>query len=284
MPLHRLLASLRVLAGRQALRNEDARDGAAGDRSVVGRDELESLIARSVAAGELRAPPLEMLRRVLFLADTTAGDVMTPRIEVLGIREHTPLDEVAAYILETGHSRYPVYREAMDNVIGVVLARDVWRAQVEGGAPLEALTREPLYVPDTKAVDALLREMQRDQTHMAVVVDEFGGTAGIVTIEDIIEEIVGEIADELDDAPAEFRSEHGEIVFPGSVAIAELNERFALELPDEDFTTVGGFVMGRLGRMAHAGDLVGIRGGRLRVVEVKKRRVECLALELDPPQ
>jgi CBS domain containing-hemolysin-like protein len=283
MPIHRLLASLRVLTGRQALRNEAAASDAALDRVVVGRDELEALIARSVAEGELRAPPLEMLRRVLFLAETTAGEVMTPRTEILGLREHTPLDEATAYILETGHSRYPVYRDALDNVVGIVLARDVWRAQVEGGATLDAITREPLYVPDSKPVDALLREMQREQTHIAVVVDEFGGTAGIVTIEDIIEEIVGEIADELDDAPPEFRSEGGDIIFPGSVAIAALNERFALELPEQDFTTVGGFVMGRLGRMAHAGDLVAIRGGRLRVIDVRKRRVERLALELDPP-
>jgi putative hemolysin len=283
MPLPRLLASLRALVrGDNAPAPADEAEPADGGR-LASLDELEQVVLRAVAGLDAAAPPVDMLRRVLHLAGTTAAEVMTPRTEILGIRENSSLDEVAAYILETGHSRYPVYRDAIDNVTGVVLARDVWRAQVEGGAALAAITREPLYVPDTKAVDALLREMQREQTHMAIVVDEFGGTAGIVTIEDVIEEIVGEIADELDDAPAEFElGEAGEVLFSGSVAIAELNERFGLDLPDADFNTVGGFVLGRLGRMAHAGDAVAIRGGRLRVLAVRKRRVERLALDVQP--
>jgi putative hemolysin len=296
MAMPRLFASLRALTGR-------ARDGTAASRTepsggavgesaahddtgnnglAVRPEELEALITRTLERDQLRAPPIEMLRRVLYLAETTAAEVMTPRTEVLGIREHTSLDEAAAWVLETGHSRYPVFRNAMDQVIGVVLARDVWRAQVEGAPSLAHITRPPLFVPDTKPLDALLREMQREQTHMAIVVDEFGGTAGIVTIEDVIEEIVGEIADELDEAPAEFEVDaRGAVTFPGSVAITELNDRFELDLPDEDFTTVGGFVLGRLGRLAHVGDTVPIRGGRLRVIAMRKRRVDRLAFERD---
>jgi putative hemolysin len=279
----RILASLRALA-RRAPTPAEPDEPHQLESDDAARDQFDALVARAMADGILRDPHVHILRRLLTLAGTTAGDVMTPRTEILGLREATRLAEAAAFILETGHSRYPVYREAIDNVVGVVLARDVWRAQVEGGADLAALTREPLYVPDSKPVDELLREMQNEQTHMAIVVDEFGGTAGIVTIEDVIEEIVGEIADELDDAPHDFEpAANGVVYFPGNVAITELNDRFALALPDEDFTTVGGFVLGRLGRMANPGDTVDIRGGTLRVVAVRKRRVERLALERGQP-
>jgi CBS domain containing-hemolysin-like protein len=256
-------------------------EGGDGDADPHDAAELEAVITRCLDRGQLRAPSAQMLRRVLYLAGTTAAEVMTPRTEVIGIREHTPLDEAAAFILEHGHSRYPLFRDAKDNVAGVVLARDVWRAQAAGGGEsLADLAREAFYVPDTKPLDDLLREMQQDRNHMAIVIDEFGGTAGVVTIEDVIEEIVGDIADELDDAPVELeRGNAGEIIVPGGLPIAELNERFALELPDEDYTTVGGFVMGRLGRMAHAGDVVQIRDGHLRVLGVRKRRIERIALE-----
>jgi putative hemolysin len=192
--------------------------------------------------------------------------------------------DAASFILEEGHSRYPVYEETIDRIVGVVLARDVWRAQVEGVTDLRAIMRPPLFVPDTKPVEQLLREMRRERAHLAVVIDEFGGTEGIVTIEDVVEEIVGEIEDELDDVPAELElGQDGEILMSGGFAITELNERYDLELPDEDYTTVGGFVLGRLGRVAQVGDAVEIRGGTLRVLEMSARRVGRLALHLEPP-
>jgi putative hemolysin len=283
--LRRFLAALGLLNDRPRADSPDASGPVSDDEAAELPVRLEALITRSLESGHLRESPAGMLRRVLYLAETTAAEVMTPRTEVIGIREHTPFHEAAAFILEHGHSRYPVFRDAMDNVVGVVLARDVWRAQAAGGEPmLQPLVRDAFYVPDTKPVDELLREMQREQTHMAVVVDEFGGTAGVVTIEDIIEEIVGEIADELDDAPADFETgPAGEIVVPGGTAIADLNHRFALDLPDADYTTVGGFVLGRLGRMAQPGDTIPIRTGRLRVLGVRKRRIEQVALELGGP-
>lgn len=280
MRLRSLLVHLGLATRESAGESDGAgEDGDPHDVALPAR--FEALIARALASGQLRASPADMLRRVLYLADTTAGEVMTPRTELIGLREHTPLDEVAAFILEHGHSRYPVFRDAKDNVIGVVLAHDVWRAQAAGGGvTLGELVRDAWYVPDSKPVDELLRTMQADRTHMAIVVDEFGGTAGVVTIEDVIEEIVGDIADELDDVPVEVEpGGAGEYILPGGLAIAELNQRFALELPDEDYTTVGGFVMGRLGRIAHAGDVVPIRGGHLRVLGVRKRRIERLSLE-----
>jgi CBS domain containing-hemolysin-like protein len=193
------------------------------------------------------------------------------------------IDEATALILEEGHSRYPVFEDSIDHIVGVVLARDVWRAQTENVTDIRAAMRPALFVPDTKPVEALLREMRRERAHLAVVIDEFGGTAGIVTIEDVMEEIVGEIEDELDDVPAEVvTGPGGELLMSGGFAIAELNELYGLKLPDTDYTTVGGFMLGRLGRVARVGDEITIRGGRLRVLEMDSRRVARLALFLQP--
>jgi len=243
-------------------------------------EEIEMLLTQSFEHGLLREEPVEMIRGVFHLSETAASEVMTPRTEVIALPAETPIDEAADFILSEGHSRYPVYEESIDRIIGVILARDVWKAQREGITSLREIVREVSFVPDTKPVEQLLRDMQAEQTHMAVVIDEFGGTAGIVTIEDLVEEIVGEIQDELDEASPEFIEADGRIEFRGNTPIVELNERYGLSLPDEDYTTVGGFVFGRLGRVARAGDEVTMPGGILKVLAMKGRRVERLALRL----
>jgi CBS domain containing-hemolysin-like protein len=249
-------------------------------------EELQMLLTQTYEHGLLKEEPVEMIRGVFALSDTTAAEVMTPRIDVIGIPVDMPLKEAAALILEEGHSRYPVFEESLDHIIGVVLAKDVWRAQTSGEDSLPAIMRPPLFIPDTKPIEALLREMRRERAQIAIVIDEFGGTEGIVTIEDLVEEIVGEISDELDEAVPELsQGANGEVLMSGGVAIAELNDLYRLSLPDEDYTTVGGFVLGRLGRVAEAGDEVSIRGGTLRVLEMDGRRVARLALYLtdSPP-
>lgn len=246
-------------------------------------EEIEMLLTQSYEHGLLREEPVEMIRGVFHLSETQAAEVMTPRTSVIALDAETDLEQAADFILENGHSRYPVYEESIDHVIGVVLARDVWQALRSGGGALRDIAREALFVPDTKSIEHLLREMQKDGVHMAIVIDEFGGTAGIVTIEDLLEEVVGEIADETDEAPVGFEQmPDGSVQFGGGEAIAELNDLFGLRLPDEDYTTVGGFVLGRLGRLPRVGDEVEIRGGRLRVLSVKGRRIERLALHLAP--
>ncbi|HEX6133665.1 MAG TPA: hemolysin family protein [Longimicrobiales bacterium] len=247
-------------------------------------EELEMLLTQTYEHGLLREDPVEMIRGVFGLSDTTAAEVMTPRTAVIGVPVGRPITETAAFILEQGHSRYPVFEETIDRIVGVILARDVWRAQTLGTTDLREIMRPGLFVPDTKPVEALLREMRRERAHLAIVVDEFGGTAGIVTIEDVVEEIVGEIADELDEVPAEVtHGANGELLISGGFAISGLNELYGLRLPDEDYTTVGGFVLGRLGRVARVGDEVTIRGGTLRVLEMDGRRVARLAVFLAPP-
>ena len=247
-------------------------------------EELEMLLTQTYEHGLLREEPVEMIRGVFGLSETTAAEVMTPRTSVIGIPAESTVAEAATFILEEGHSRYPVYEETIDRIVGVVLARDVWRAQTQGITDLRTIMRPGLFVPDTKPVESLLREMRRERAHLAIVIDEFGGTAGVVTIEDIVEEVVGEIADELDEVPSEVvHGASGELLFSGGMSIAELNELYGLQLPDEDYTTVGGFVLGRLGRVARVGDEVTIRGGTLRVIEMDGRRVARLALFLAPP-
>jgi CBS domain containing-hemolysin-like protein len=246
-------------------------------------EEIEMLLTQSYEHGLLGEEPVEMIRGVFHLSETTVAEVMTPRTEVIAIPVGMPLDEAADFILEQGHSRYPVYDETIDHIVGVVLARDVWRGQRDGKQALAELMREPLFVPDTNSVEHLLRAMQEEHSHIAIVIDEFGGTEGIVSIEDLVEEIVGEIEDELDEATPEFvETPGGEIQIRGRLAISELNNHYGLTLPDEDYTTVGGFVLGRLGRIARVGDEVAFRGGRLRVLGMKGRRVDRLSLTLAP--
>jgi len=245
-------------------------------------EELQDLITQTFEQGPLTGEPAEMIRGVVGLFETTAAEVMTPRTDIFALQIDTPLESAAAFILEQGHSRYPVFEESIDHIIGIVLARDVWQAQRgQQDASLRDIMRQPLFVPDTKALATLLREMRRDRAHMAVVIDEFGGTEGIVTIEDVVEEIVGEIDDEFDEAePVLEHGPEGEILLSGAYSISELNERFDLELPDEDYTTVGGFVLGRLGRVARVDDEVTIRGGMLRVLEMHGRRIARMSLML----
>jgi CBS domain containing-hemolysin-like protein len=247
-------------------------------------EELQMLLTQTYEHGLLTEEPVEMIRGVFALSDTTAAEVMTPRIDVIGIPADLPLHDAAAFILEEGHSRYPVFEESLDHIIGVILARDVWRAQTQGEQTLRDIMRPALFVPDTKSIQALLREMRRERAHLAVVIDEFGGTEGIVTIEDLVEEIVGEISDELDEAAPEVaHGPEGEVLIGGGFSITELNDVYGLKLPVEDYTTVGGFVLGRLGRVARPGDAVEIRGGTLRVIEMDGRRVARLALFLKEP-
>jgi len=243
-------------------------------------EEIEMLLTQSYEHGLLREEPVEMIRGVFHLSETAAAEVMTPRTEVIAIEVNTPLDRAADFILSEGHSRYPVYEGTIDHILGVILARDVWLAQRAGDRSLREIVREVAFVPDTKPVEQVLRDMQADKAHMAIVIDEFGGTAGIVTIEDLVEEIVGEIQDELDETSPEFIESDGWIELRGRSTITEVNDRYGLTLPDEDFTTVAGFVLGRLGRVAKVGDEVTMPGGILKVLSMKGRRVDRLALTL----
>jgi CBS domain containing-hemolysin-like protein len=223
-----------------------------------------------------------MIRGVFDLSDTTAEEVMTPRNDVMAVQNTATIDELERVIAETGHSRIPIYEDSIDQIIGVVLARDLWRARFDRRqhSELQEFIRQVPFVPQSKNLENLLRDMQKEGSHIVVVLDEYGGTAGVVTVEDILEEIVGEIADEHEPAAAEIQQhEDGRVMLTGRASVAELNEVCDLTLPDHQYTTVAGYIMGSLGRPAIEGEMVKVPGGRFRVLSMDGRRIEQLVFE-----
>jgi CBS domain containing-hemolysin-like protein len=244
-------------------------------------EEIEMLLHQSYESGLLSKEPVEMIRGVFDLSETTAGEVMTPRTEVVALPVESSVEEAADTIIETRHSRLPIYEENLDHIVGLILAREVWSAHREGMTELAGLIRPATFVPESKSVEDLLRDMQGEQIHIAIVVDEFGGTAGIVTIEDLVEEIVGEIRDEHEEVQEEIQDTGDATLLSGTVTVSNVNERYGLVLPDGDYTTMAGYMMGRLGRVARPGDEIQFAGGRLRVLAMDGRRILRLALLLD---
>ncbi|MDR1948570.1 MAG: hemolysin family protein [Spirochaetaceae bacterium] len=199
----------------------------------------------------LESDQQEMIRGVVELSDTTVKEVMLPRIDTVFLSADAGRDELLATISESGHSRFPVYQDTIDNVIGILYVKDVLKSLVRGEAfVIRNLLRKPFFVPLSKHIDELLRELRRRRVHIAVVVDEYGGVSGIVCMEDIIEEIIGDIQDEFD-------NEHEDILQLGEdswlcdarVNLEDLSERIGVELPAEDFDTLGGFVFDLLGKI-----------------------------------
>jgi CBS domain containing-hemolysin-like protein len=202
---------------------------------------------------------------------------MVPRIDILAFEASTPLDEAADALLKAGHSRAPVYAKSIDNVVGLLYAKDLLAALRDGaqGRMIADLIRDPYFVPEAMKVDDLLAEMQARRVHMAIVVDEYGGTAGLVTIEDIVEEIVGEIQDEYDAAeePPYERHPDGSYTFSGRIPLDDVEEILGMELPEGAGDSLGGLVYSRLGRVPTPGEVVEADGLRLVVEQVSGRRI-----------
>ncbi|MBW3628101.1 MAG: hemolysin family protein [Gemmatimonadetes bacterium] len=244
-------------------------------------EEIEMLISQTYEHGLLAQQPVEMIRGVFDLSETTAAEVMTPRTQIMAAANTVSLEELENLLVDSGHSRVPIYEGSVDHIIGVVLARDFWRSRRDRRQwNLASLIRTVPFVPETKDLEHLLREMQREGTHIAIVLDEYGGTAGLVTVEDVLEQIVGEIADEHEVQREEIHQEDGRVLLVGRVLVADINERFGLQLPEEEYTTVAGYVMGTLGRIAGEGDTVDFPGGQFRVSAMSGRRVELIEMVL----
>ncbi len=261
--------------------------GTRGDSydNVHSPEEIEMLVRQSLEEGVVEEDEQAMIQGVFELTRTVAREVMTPRPDIVAVETRAPLREVLAVAAASGFSRLPVYRESLDEIVGVVVVKDLIEALMSGmeETTADAVMREPLFVPDTKPIDDLLAELRHRKTHMAVVVDEFGGTDGLVTLEDLVEEIVGEIYDEHDTATAEVSVDaDGRTVIDGGHSFADLIERF--DLPDpadgdgDEYDTVAGFVISALGRIPDPGDAVPLGSAELRVLEVTDRRVTKLEL------
>jgi len=247
----------------------------------VTEEEIRTLVDAGEEGGTIEQEEKEMIEGVLELGKTLVREVMVPRTDILAVEVETPLLETIDPILEAGHSRVPVYQGTIDHIVGLLYVKDLIRPlrDCPTDRSLRDLLRQAYFVPETKYVDDLLRELQQQRTHMAVVVDEYGGTAGLVTIEDLLEEIVGEIQDEYDaEEPLVQTLGPGEFLFDARVAVGDAEELAGLEIPDGDFDTLGGFVYARLGAIPSVGDQVvigdttitvaslhGLRLGKLRV-------------------
>lgn len=254
-----------------------------GEDSVHSPDELRILVEQAQEGGAIEAQDADMIDAVLEFSEKNASDVMTPRTEVAAFPLDASLDDVLATVEDKGYSRYPVYEDSIDNIVGLILTKDILIEAVRrrNSFSLQAVMRPVHMVPGSREVEDVLADFKRLKEHMAVVLDEFGGTAGVVTMEDLLEEIVGEILDEYDE-PAEkpVETRGGETLVPGSTHITDLNERFALEVPDEDYTTIGGYVFGMLGRLPVLGDRITAGGAIFTVREMDGRRIESLAVDL----
>ena len=245
--------------------------------------ELRMLLEVSTEHGEIEQGEREMLYKVFDFADKEASDVMVPRPEVVGISVEMPPEEALRAVLESPYTRYPVFRESLDDILGILHVRDLVSALHDSGiaeVELAALLRPAYVVPETKDLAALLAEFRRTKQHMSVVVDEYGSTVGVVTLEDLLEEIVGEIEDEFDlpDESVE-RVDETTIRIDGTFPIDDFNEAFGTTLEHEDYHTVAGYVFDQIGRAADPGDEVRSDGLRFTVLDVEGSRIQRLEVE-----
>jgi putative hemolysin len=252
---------------------------------VYSEAELRMIVSQSTRGGEIEEQEQEMLYKVFDFADKEASDVMVPRPEVVALSIDLPPEKCLEAVMDSPFTRYPVYRETLDNVVGVLHVRDLFRALRDRGmheVKVEDIIRPAHIVPETKDLAALLTEFRRTNQHMAIVVDEYGDMEGIVTLEDLLEEIVGEIEDEFD-LPDESVEQVDEdtIIIDGTFPIDDFNERFHTSLPLEDYHTVAGFVFGLLGRQPESGDSINHDGMRFDVLEVEGSRILKLAVTFE---
>jgi CBS domain containing-hemolysin-like protein len=241
---------------------------------TVSDEQIETLVDAGEESGMLGETESDMIRRILDFDELTVEQVMVPRPDVRAIEVGTSLAAVRAIVSMDGHSRFPVYQDVPDNVVGTLHAKDLLREEASPARTLRDLLRPAVYVPTSQPINVLLRELRRRKVHMAVIVDEFGGMAGIVTLEDILEQIVGEIEDEYDlPATPIRRISADEAVVAGDTQILDLNRAMGIELPDDDVVTVNGLVQNLLGAIAKVGEEISTGGVTLKVEQATDREV-----------
>lgn len=226
----------------------------------------------------------ELLQSIVDFTETLVREVMTPRPDIVAIRSDAGLPQLRELFREQQYSRIPVYGETLDNIIGIVFVKDLVSLPPGTEPPLTTLMRQAYFVPESKRVSELLKELQRKQAHMAIVVDEYGGTAGLVTVEDLLEEIVGEIRDEYDvEAETVTDEGHGVFVFSGKVSVDEVADRMDVRIEREGFETVGGYLLSHLGRMPYIGERFEVDDLEAEVLEVERRRINKVRLRRREP-
>ena len=256
------------------------------------RGELVQMLRDSGERGLLDTDALTMLEGVLEVADLQVRDIMVPRVQMVFIRRNEPPERIMPAVIESGHSRFPVMDEDRDNIVGILLAKDLLRLCVAESSErfdIKEYMRPAVFVPESKRLNVLLKEFRRNRNHMALVVDEYGGVSGLVTIEDVIEQIIGEIDDEFDvEDDQNIRRETGrQFAVRGVTRLDEFNEYFGTSFASEEFDTVAGLLMKELGRLPRRGEAVVMDGFEFRVVRGDRRRIEGLRVtaprDITPP-
>ncbi len=275
-------------SGRWLRRLSRKMGGEAQDRGEV-IEFLRDAALREVIEGDA----LAMLEGVLGVADIQVRDIMVPRSQMTVINRDDDGEALLATVVESGHSRFPVMDEDREKIVGILLAKDLLRLQLateDAPFDIKEFMRTPVFVPESKRLNVLLREMRRSRVHMAIVADEYGGIAGLVTIEDIIEQIVGEIDDEHDiDEDVNIRKDvENQYIVRGQTPIEEFNEYFQTDLSDDEFDTVAGLIMKQLGRLPRRGETLQLAGFEVKVLRFDRRRIETLRLtstrDIVPPE
>ena len=252
----------------------------------ISEEELLAVTAEAAEAEVIEHDERRLIESIIEFGDTVVREVMVPRPDMVTVNHDFRVADVMEVVILNGYSRIPVLGEGIDDVIGLVFAKDLMRAERDGreDEPVSEFVRPARPVPETKPVSELLREMQSEQFHMAIVIDEYGGTAGIVTLEDLIEELVGEIVDEFDTEDARVEPvPGGGVRVSGSLTIDDANDLVGLDLPEGEFDTVSGLVLAELGRLAAAGDVVVLDHARLTVERVQGRRIMRVRIEKAEP-
>lgn len=253
--------------------------------ALVTESEIRQMTALGQSEGAITAHERELIERAFRMDETKAWDIMTPRVDMFAWDGSLRLSDIAAELGITRYSRVPVYEGTIDNVVGVLHVRDAYQALLGGqrDITLRTLAREPLIVPGSLSLTRLLREFQNRRIHIAIVVDEYGGTAGLVTVEDVVEELVGEIHDEYDaEVEPIVRESDDTYVFSAKVGIGELAERLGIEIEEGAFETVGGFVLSRVGRVPNVGERFEFEGLEVEILEAEGRRIHKVRVRRQP--
>ncbi len=273
MPMARLVAPLTaVLAGWIAAERRERAAEEAEEQAAANGVEPEPVPAEGDTLAE--KDERELLQSIVDFGETLAREVMTPRPDIVAIRGDASLQELRALMRDQQYSRVPVYKDTLDNIIGIAFVKDLVALDGAGPPTVEGLMRPAYFVPETKRVPDLLKELQRRQVQLAIVVDEYGGTAGLVTVEDLLEEIVGEIRDEYDvESETVVDEGNGSFLFSGKVSVDEVADRLGVRIEREGFETVGGYLLSHLGRMPAVGETVDIDELSVQVLEIDRRRI-----------
>src|SRR4051812_15233402 len=268
-------------AGRLVLRPLGLRDPS-GHGMVHSEEELKMLVTASQEAGVLEEDEEQMLHRVFHFSEFTAAQMMVPRTEMAAVPADASMPDIVDLVVRGRHTSLPVYREEVDDVIGIMLVTDLVKALASPGSSFNAaaITREALTVPETMKADQLLRQMRRHRTHQAIVIDEYGGTAGLVTFERVMERIVGQLGGDFGTAARPVTQlPDGSAEVDGLALVSDVNEQFGLEIDEETYSTIGGYLLGRLGRRPRLGDAVEVAGRVLGVVALDGLRVARVKIQ-----